>query len=344
MIQTPGKKVLLIGWDAADWKIINPLLDQGLMPTLENFVNHGVMGNIATLHPILSPMLWNSIATGKRPDKHGILGFIEPDPQSGGVRPTTSTSRKVKAIWNILTQRGYKTHVLGWFAGHPAEPINGISVSDLYPHSVAPLGKNWPLAPGAVYPESMRENYQFIKNMGITSVMDQIMTPYPKTPMRDEMIEADRVANLADFRWYDGYFSNVRTSHLTPAELNFVRWKIRREVIGMWRATPGDWKFFKGYTYLWEFGFRHIVWLNERLLELIFGIEGRYKLQMRQFLQLNDFGIEIPGRLRVETYHPIYGNSANPYEDTRWSMLKQRLPFPWRKRLGAPSKPAVEER
>jgi hypothetical protein len=111
------------------------------------------------------------------------------------------------------------------------------------------------------------------------------MTPYPKTPMRDEMIEADRVANLADFRWYDGYFSNVRTSQLTPAELNFMRWKIRREVIGMWRATPGDWKFFKGYTYLWEFGFRHIVWLNERLLELIFGIEGRYKLQMRQFLQ-----------------------------------------------------------
>jgi len=152
-----AKKVLLIGWDAADWKVINPLLDQGLMPTLDDFINHGVMGNLATLHPILSPMLWNSIATGKRPEKHGILGFMEPDPQSGGVRPVTSTSRKVKALWNILTQRGYKTHVLGWFAGHPAEPINGISVSDLYPHAVAPLDQEWPLPPGAVYPENMRK-------------------------------------------------------------------------------------------------------------------------------------------------------------------------------------------
>jgi len=152
-----AKKVLLIGWDAADWKVINPLLDQGLMPTLDDFINHGVMGNLATLHPILSPMLWNSIATGKRPEKHGILGFMEPDPQSGGVRPATSTSRKVKALWNILTQRGYKTHVLGWFAGHPAEPINGISVSDLYPHAVAPLDQEWPLPPGAVYPENMRK-------------------------------------------------------------------------------------------------------------------------------------------------------------------------------------------
>jgi predicted AlkP superfamily phosphohydrolase/phosphomutase/tetratricopeptide (TPR) repeat protein len=162
-----AKKVLLIGWDAADWKVINPLLDQGLMPILEDLVNHGVMGNLATLHPILSPMLWNSIATGKRPDKHGIHGFMEPDPQTGGVRPVTSTSRKVKAIWNILTQRGYKTHVLGWFAGHPAEPINGIAVSDLYPHlyphvspdAEAPLEKEWPLPAGSVYPESMRETF-----------------------------------------------------------------------------------------------------------------------------------------------------------------------------------------
>jgi tetratricopeptide (TPR) repeat protein len=115
------------------------------------------MGNLATLRPILSPMLWNSIATGKRPDKHGILGFMEPDPQTGSVRPVTSTSRKVKALWNILTQRGYKTHVLGWFAGHPAEPINGISVSDLHPYAVAPLGEKWPLPPGSVHPDRLRE-------------------------------------------------------------------------------------------------------------------------------------------------------------------------------------------
>src|SRR5579864_8964304 len=154
-----AKKVLLIGWDAADWKVINPLLDQGLMQTLEDFVNHGVMGNIATLRPILSPMLWNSIATGKRADKHGILGFMEPDPQTGGVRPVTSTSRKVRALWNILSAQGRKAHVLGWFAGHPAEPINGISVSDLFPYAVGPREKEWPLPPGAVHPESLRDTF-----------------------------------------------------------------------------------------------------------------------------------------------------------------------------------------
>jgi tetratricopeptide (TPR) repeat protein len=157
MAEPLAKKVLLIGWDAADWKIATPLLDQGLMPALDDFIDHGVMGNLATLRPILSPMLWNSIATGKRADKHGIHGFAEPDPNSGGVRPVTSTSRKVKAIWNILTQKGYKTHALGWFAGHPAEPINGISVSDLYPLATAPHDKPWPLPHGGVHPESLRD-------------------------------------------------------------------------------------------------------------------------------------------------------------------------------------------
>ncbi|MGD0513981.1 MAG: alkaline phosphatase family protein [Terriglobales bacterium] len=159
MSEPLAKKVLLIGWDAADWKVINPLLDQGLMPTLDDFINHGVMGNLATLRPILSPMLWNSIATGKRANKHGIHGFMEPDTQNGGIRPVSSTSRKVKAIWNILTQRGFKTHVLGWFAGHPAEPINGVSISDLYPYATAPHDQPWPLPPGAVHPESLRDTF-----------------------------------------------------------------------------------------------------------------------------------------------------------------------------------------
>ena len=91
-------KILLIGWDAADWKIINKLMDTGQMPAMERLVNEGVMGNIATLDPPFSPMLWTTIATGVRPDKHGILGFTEPTPDALGVRPVTSTSRKVKVL------------------------------------------------------------------------------------------------------------------------------------------------------------------------------------------------------------------------------------------------------
>ena len=55
MVKSQDKKVLLIGWDAADWKIINPLLDAGRMPALESLVNRGVIGKLATLEPTFSP-------------------------------------------------------------------------------------------------------------------------------------------------------------------------------------------------------------------------------------------------------------------------------------------------
>jgi predicted AlkP superfamily phosphohydrolase/phosphomutase/tetratricopeptide (TPR) repeat protein len=188
-----AKKVLLIGWDAADWKIANPLLDSGLMPTLDGMISDGVMGNIATLQPILSPMLWNSIATGKRPHKHGIHGFMEPDPHSGGIRPVSSTSRKVKALWNILTQRGYKTHVLGWFAGHPAEPINGVSVSDLYPHASKSLNETWDLPVGAVHPESLRDTFAKLRVHPAELTEEAILPWIPLAGKVDQ--EKDRALN-----------------------------------------------------------------------------------------------------------------------------------------------------
>ena len=107
-----AKRVLLLGWDGADWKIIQPLLESGQMPHLERLINEGVMGNLATLKPILSPMLWTSVATGKRADKHGIHGFIEPRPDGSGVRPVASTSLRAEPLWNILGRAGLeRTHV-----------------------------------------------------------------------------------------------------------------------------------------------------------------------------------------------------------------------------------------
>jgi len=151
-----AKRVLLVGWDAADWQMISPLLDAGKMPALNSLVERGVMGNIATLQPCLSPLLWTSIATGKLADKHGVLGFVEPD-GAGGVRHSQSTSRKTKAVWNILSQNGLHSSVVGWYASHPAEPIRGVCVSNLFDQNPGPPDQPWPLPPDAVHPAKWRE-------------------------------------------------------------------------------------------------------------------------------------------------------------------------------------------
>ncbi len=58
----------------------------------------------------------------------------------------------------FLNRAGYKTHVVGWFATHPAPALDGVCVSDRF-GSPAPLDLDapWPLAPGTVSPASLAE-------------------------------------------------------------------------------------------------------------------------------------------------------------------------------------------
>ena len=152
------RKLVLVGWDGADWRLINPLLDRGEMPNLARLVSGGVMGNLATLQPMLSPMIWTAIATGKMPDRHGILGFLEVDGHSGEVRPSTSLSRRVKAVWNILTQTGHRTHAVNWFCSHPAEPISGVCVSELFCRLIRrPPDAKGSMPAGVVHPARLEE-------------------------------------------------------------------------------------------------------------------------------------------------------------------------------------------
>jgi predicted AlkP superfamily phosphohydrolase/phosphomutase/tetratricopeptide (TPR) repeat protein len=151
------KRVLLIGWDAADWHIINPLIEAGKMPVLEKLIEAGVSGKIATLQPVISPILWNSLATGKYADKHGILDFVEPIPDGRGIRAVNSTSRRAKALWNILSQNGMRSGVVNWYASQPAEPINGTVFTSRFVSILPEEPGKVPLHPRSVHPPELRE-------------------------------------------------------------------------------------------------------------------------------------------------------------------------------------------
>jgi predicted AlkP superfamily phosphohydrolase/phosphomutase/tetratricopeptide (TPR) repeat protein len=186
-----AKRVLLLGWDAADWRFLTPLLDSGKMPNLRRLIEGGVSGRIATLQPILSPILWTSIATGKRGDKHGVLSFVEPTPDGSGIRTVGSASRKTKALWNILSQLGRCSVVVNWFASHPAEPIRGAIVSNRF--SEAALG------PGAAEASAFhpRDLAAVMEKLRVTPPM---LTPAQMLPFFLEKLPKDddpRLLSLA---------------------------------------------------------------------------------------------------------------------------------------------------
>ncbi len=200
------KKVLLIGWDGADWEHINPLLDQGLMPTLNAMIDRGTIGNLATLQPVLSPMLWNSVATCKFADKHGIHGFVEPDPIEGGSRPFSSLSRKTKALWNILSQSGVRSNVINWWASHPAEKINGCVVSNLFNGVSLDPQKGWAITPGTIHPANREKMYAQYKMLPSELTQEHILPFIPRAAEIDQSKDAR-------LRTFSKTFCEMMTTH-----------------------------------------------------------------------------------------------------------------------------------
>ena len=190
------RRLLLVGWDGADWKVISPLMDKGEMPHLQKLVERGVMGELATLTPTLSPVLWNSIATGKRADQHGILGFSEIDPRSGEVRPVSSLSRRAKAFWNILSQAGRRVRVVNWFGSHPAEPINGVCVSDTFTRGTDSLGPMPSLAASAVHPASLADEFASLR-VGIREIDGQMLTLFVPRASDVDQAKDHRLVDIA---------------------------------------------------------------------------------------------------------------------------------------------------
>ena len=126
----PEAKLLVIGLDGADWRIIDPLLRSGKLPTLAKLIRNGVRARLKSVEPILSPVIWTTAATGFLPAQHGILDFLVRDVRTGKDVPVTSRHRRVKAVWNLLSDSGVSVGVIGWWATWPAEFVEGYIVSD----------------------------------------------------------------------------------------------------------------------------------------------------------------------------------------------------------------------
>jgi tetratricopeptide (TPR) repeat protein len=99
------------------------------VPNLAKLRQDGAYGRLASEKPLLSPIIWTTIATGKGPDQHGIGHFVAVDSETGEQRPVTSRMRRVQALWNIADGAGRDVLTVGWWATWPPEPVGQV-VSD----------------------------------------------------------------------------------------------------------------------------------------------------------------------------------------------------------------------
>lgn len=177
-------RVILIGWDGADWSLLDRLAAAGRMPHLARLLREGRTARLKSFVPTLSPIVWTSVTTGVTPDLHGVLDFQEIDRESGAVVPISGHSRRSAAIWNIASARGLRVGVVGWWATHPAEQVNGFFVSD---RASAILFEG--AREGIAYPDSLEPGVRRVIDAE-GRIEDADLEPY--FAMTEEAIAADR--------------------------------------------------------------------------------------------------------------------------------------------------------
>ncbi len=149
MEKTQGKKVIVLGMDGLDPKIMERLMTAGELPHFSRLRETGSYSPLQTSNPTQSPVAWSNMATGCNPGKHDIFDFIKRDPKTylpdlailklnkGALSSNTYTPvRKGTPFWEITAAAGIPSTVIRWPITFPprkskARVFAGLGVPDI---------------------------------------------------------------------------------------------------------------------------------------------------------------------------------------------------------------------
>ena len=119
------ERVLIIGWDGADWKVLQPMLDAGELPNLAALIERGAHGDCLSSVPSHSWCAWPSFMTGLNPAGHGVFDILEHKPGVTKRLPVTYKSIKARTIFDDFSAAGKTTLALNIPLTFPTPNIKG---------------------------------------------------------------------------------------------------------------------------------------------------------------------------------------------------------------------------
>jgi predicted AlkP superfamily phosphohydrolase/phosphomutase len=141
-------RVLLIGWDGADWRILDPLLEAGALPNLSGLIRRGGRAVLNSVLPIHSWSAWPSFLTGVEPADHGVFDILEAREGTRRHFPVSFRSIRERTFLADLTAAGVETVMVNVPLTFPPPRIQGKLIAG----GVLPRGRPF------TYPEDLPED------------------------------------------------------------------------------------------------------------------------------------------------------------------------------------------
>jgi len=210
-------KIVIIGIDGADWRLIKPWIGDGCLKYLSEILNEGVQGTLMSTIPPFTLPAWTSIFTGVNPGKHGITDMVIRIGDE--IKPAVSRYRKVPLLWRLLGYAGLKSIVLNDPVTYPPEPINGIMVTGF----LTPPNSN-----SYTYPPEIKDEI----NKGVGGYMPELPLNYDKLIAHNRkaayeyvQVFAQKIANLALYMMKNHEWNVFNVTFTSTDRLQHFYWR-----------------------------------------------------------------------------------------------------------------------
>lgn len=133
------------------------------------------------------------------------------------------------------------------------------------------------------------DNYKFLISAQADSSYCQFLTPYPKTGIRRQLLDAGLVTNRYGYSRYNGMWANVRTRQLDSDTLQYLVWYHRQTVLGWWDPSERIRKQGRLWTGIWIYIFRPLMKVIVARSLRKYGWKGRFERDMERMRVSNQF-------------------------------------------------------
>lgn len=152
-----GARLVVLGFDGLTWENLLPLMERGELPHFQSLLRDSAYGYLETLPFAVSPVVWETINSGRSPEAHGIghhvhfdfagigrrvaqlPGFRLCNTPMGVRRLLVATQRfapwsavtssgldaRAARVWEIASKEDVRVGVFDWYNLGPVAPVDG---------------------------------------------------------------------------------------------------------------------------------------------------------------------------------------------------------------------------
>lgn len=118
-------RVVVVAIDGLDRPTLEARVAAGALPAFSRVMSEGLTADLNVSDPLLSPRIWTTIASGYDPDVHGVHGWMK---RAGVMYAATDVA--VDRVWEVASDHGLRSLVVGWLVTTPAVSLEGALLSD----------------------------------------------------------------------------------------------------------------------------------------------------------------------------------------------------------------------